>query len=304
MTLHQLKVFLAVARHSSITKASHQLHISEPSVYQQIKSLQTNFGRGLYRRVGRGIELTPEGKAFVTQATEVLRKADELERQFTKAPVATETESVVIGGSHVLSESVLADLWVAFKSRRPDVQVHFRTKSSPFIERLVMNGKVDLGLITNATSTSQLIVEPFRQEEMVVIVSRQHPLARQHSLTLPELARVPLIVRGRKKSSSQQILDEVEQQGFQLNILMKCDSPQGVKVAVARGLGLGLLYRNHVDQEIKTGELKILQVPDLKKYIQSFIIYKAGEPLLPAAKELLELLRQSRGNQNSKDHAA
>jgi DNA-binding transcriptional LysR family regulator len=73
---------------------------------------------------------------------------------------------------------------------------------------------------------------------------------------------------------------------------------------VARGLGLGLLYRSHVEQEIKTGELKILQVPDLKKYIQSFIIYKAGETLLPAAKEFLELLQQSRNNQKPKDHAA
>jgi DNA-binding transcriptional LysR family regulator len=294
MTLHQLKVFLAVAKHSSITKASQELHISEPSVYQQVKLLQNNFGRSFYTRVGRGIELTTEGRAFFTKATEVLRKADELERQFTEGSLLTETESIVIGGSQVLSASVLANLLVAFKSRRPDVQLHFRTESSPIIERLVISNKVDFGLITNATSTSQLIIEPFRQEEMVVIISRQHPLARQHSLALRELARGPLIIRGRKKSSSQQILDDVKRQGFQLNIFMKCDSPQGVKVAVARGLGLGLLYRNHVEQEIKRGELKIIQVPDLKKYIQSFIIYKAGKPLLPAAQELLELLRQSR----------
>jgi DNA-binding transcriptional LysR family regulator len=300
MTLHQLKVFLAVANHSSITKASQELHISEPSVYQQVKLLQNNFGRCFYRRVGRGIELTTEGRAFFTQASEVLRKADELERQFTTGSVLTEKECIVVGGSHVLSASILVNLLVTFKSRRPDVQVHFRTKSSPFIERLVANDKVDLGLITNATSNSQLIVEPFRQEEMVVIVSRQHPLARQHSLTLRELARGPLIIRGRNKSSSQQILDDVRQQGFQLNIFMKCDSAQGVKVAVARGLGLGLLYRSHIEQEIKTGELKIIQVPDLKKYIQSFIIYKAGKTLLPATQELLELLRQSRHGKPTK----
>jgi DNA-binding transcriptional LysR family regulator len=300
MTLHQLKVFLAVANHSSITKASQELHISEPSVYQQVKLLQNNFGRSFYRRVGRGIELTTEGRAFFTQASEVLRKADELERQFTTGSVLTEKECIVVGGSHVLSASILVNLLVTFKSRRPDVQVHFRTKSSPFIERLVANDKVDLGLITNATSNSQLIVEPFRQEAMVVIVSRQHPLARQRSLTLRELARGPLIIRGRNKSSSQQILDDVRQQGFQLNIFMKCDSPQGVKVAVARGLGLGLLYRSHVKQEVKTGQLKIIQVPDLKKYIQSFIIYKAGKPLLPAAQELLELLRQCRHGKPTK----
>ena len=64
MTLHQLKVFLAVSRHSSITKASQELHISEPSVHQQVKSLQMNFSRNLYHKVGRVIEITSDGRAF------------------------------------------------------------------------------------------------------------------------------------------------------------------------------------------------------------------------------------------------
>jgi DNA-binding transcriptional LysR family regulator len=77
-------------------------------------------------------------------------------------------------------------------------------------------------------------------------------------------------------------------------MFMKCDSAQAVKVAVARGLGLGILYRNHVEQEIKTGELKVIEVPALKKDIQSFIIYKVEKPLLLAIQDLLELVRQSR----------
>src|SRR5688500_11286075 len=80
---------------------------------------------------------------------------------------------------------------------------------------------------------------------------------------------------------------------------MKCDSPQGVKVAVASGLGLGRLYRNNDDQKIKTGELKVIQVPKLKKHIQSFIIYRARKPLLPVAQEFLKLLRQSRDKQEN-----
>jgi DNA-binding transcriptional LysR family regulator len=75
---------------------------------------------------------------------------------------------------------------------------------------------------------------------------------------------------------------------------MKCDSAQGVKVAVGQGLGIGLLYRSHVEKEIRTGELKALNVTGLKKHVQSFIIYRAERPISPAAREFLELLRQSR----------
>src|ERR1044071_5035562 len=128
---------------------------------------------------------------------------------------------------------------------------------------------------------------------MVVIVSKQHALSKKRKLTMAELAQAPLIVRTRRNSSSKQILGEVERHGFELNVLMKCDSAQGVKVAVARGLGVGLLYRSHVEQEIRRGELKVLSVPGLKTHIQSFIIYKAERPISSAAHEFLELLRQS-----------
>jgi LysR family transcriptional regulator, low CO2-responsive transcriptional regulator len=294
MTLHQLRVFLAVARHSSITKASHELHISEPSVHQQVKSLQMNFSRSLYHKVGRGIEITSDGRAFSTKASEILRKADELERHFGQTLTARRPRNLAVGGSHVLSASILAPIVATFESRHSDVQVEFKTKSSQFVERLVWADKIDLGLVTNATPSSLLIMEPFRYEEMVAIISRRHALSRKRQLTMAELAQVPLIIRTRRKSSSNQILEEIEQHGLELNVVMKCDSAQAVKVAVTRGLGIGFLYRSHVEQEIRTGELKVLNVTGLRKHVQSFIIYKAGRPLSPAAQECLELLRRSR----------
>jgi DNA-binding transcriptional LysR family regulator len=300
MTLHQLKIFLAVAKYSSITRASRELHISEPSVYQQLKSLQMSLSPSLYKKIGRGIEITSDGRDFAEGAAEILRKAEELSSRFRVSRPSDGREYIVVGGSHVLSATILAPLLVSFKNKNPDVEVYFRTKSSPFIERLVMSGKIDIGLVTNATSSPQLIVEPFRHEEMVVVISKRHSLAGKRELSIAELARAPLIIRSRKQSSSQQILDEVQEQGFQLNIAMKCDSAQSVKVAVVQGLGLGLLNRIHVEQEVKAGELKIVDVPGLKKYIQSFIIYKAERSHSPAARKLLELLRQCRQTERSR----
>lgn len=302
VTLHQLKIFLAVAKHSSITKASEELNISGPSVYQQVKSLKLNFSRSLYRKMGRVIEITSDGRAFSAKAAEILRKAEELERQFGEPPVETRARHLAVGGSHVLSASVLAPVVATFKTRYPDVEIEFRTKSGPFIERLVLAEKVDLGLVTNLSFSPLLIVEPFRYEEMVVIVSKQNALSKKRKLTMAELAQAPLIVRTRRNSSpSRQIMGELEQHGFEFNVLMKCDSAQGVKAAVAKGLGIGLLYRSHVEQEIRTGELKVLTVTGLKTQVQSSIIYKAERPISSAAHEFLKLLRQFR---EPKQHGA
>jgi DNA-binding transcriptional LysR family regulator len=251
-----------------------------------------NLSRSLYQKVGRAIEITSDGRAFSAKASEILRKAEELERQFGQSRIASSSRHLTVGGSHVLSASILAPIVATFKTRYPDVQIEFRTKSSQFVERLVLAEKVDLGLVTNVSSSPLLIVEPFRYEEMVIIVSKQHALSKKRQLTMAELAQASLIVRTRRNSSpSKQILGELEQHGFELNVLMKCDSAQGVKVAVAKGLGVGLLYRSHVEQEVRRGELKVLNVPGLTKRIQSFIIYKAEKPISPTARDLL---RQSR----------
>jgi len=253
-----------------------------------------NFSRRLYQKVGRLIEITSEGRVFSAKATEILRKSEELERQFSDTPAANCPGYLAVGGTHFLSASVLAPIVKTFKTRNANVEIELRTKGGPFIERLVLGGKIDIGMVVSVSSPSLLTVEPFRHEEMVAIVSKQHALAKKQKLTMAELAQAPLIVRTRRNCSSNQILGEVVQHGFELNVVVKCDSAEGVKVAVVQGLGVGLLYRSHVEQEIRKGKLKVLNVPGLKQHIQSFIIYKAERPISPVAREFLELLRQSR----------
>jgi LysR family transcriptional regulator, glycine cleavage system transcriptional activator len=82
MTLHQLKVFQAVSQHLNITKASKELRISQPSVFQQVKFLEDSYGTKLYRKTGRGIELTEEGRLFRLEVEEILRRVDSLEKKF------------------------------------------------------------------------------------------------------------------------------------------------------------------------------------------------------------------------------
>ena len=112
-------------------------------------------------------------------------------------------------------------------------------------------------------------------------------------MLIAEIARAPLIIRERRKSASRQLLDQVESHGFHLNILMKCDTANAVKYAVMSGLGLGLIYRDHVQNEIKTNKLTVIKVHGLKETtFQSFIAYKPTPPQTPIATEFLELLRR------------
>ena len=271
MTLHQLKLFDAVTKHLSFTKAARELHISQPSVYQQIKALEESCAKKLYVKIGRGIALTSEGLDLCSGAREILLRMRALEAHFRgSAPGA---ESFAVGGCHALSASVLPTLLARYKRNHPGVKVSLTTKSSAVIEQLVIDGKIDVGIITNPTHSSFLTITPYRRETMVITVASRHALARKKELTLSELAKGPLIIRERKKSTSREILDQLEEKGYELNILMICDSAQPVKYATMMGQGIGIIYKDHVAREIRNGELKVLKVNGLKRSrFQSYII--------------------------------
>jgi DNA-binding transcriptional LysR family regulator len=164
LTLHQLKVFETVARYLSITKASKELQVSQPSVFQQVKFLEDSCGVKLYRKIGRGIELTREGQSFQTDVGDILIRIDKLMQKFGAAESRTKLSSLIIGGSHAVSVSILLSIIAAFKKSHPQVRVTVRTGSSPRIERFILNSKVEIGVITNPSKSADLEVEPYRKE--------------------------------------------------------------------------------------------------------------------------------------------
>lgn len=301
MTLHQLKIFQVVSQHRNITKASKALRISQPSVFKQVKSLEESYKTKLYKKVGRGIELTEQGQLFQREVEEILRRVDRLEKNFGRHSPEPSAGRLLIGASHGPSASLIPSLLASFKKTHPLVQVALRTKDSLGIERLLTESDgVEIGVVTNLSQmadSARLHIEPCRAEEIVFFVSTRHALVRRRRVALAELAHLPLIVKQRSQSKTLELLKQIEQQGFELNVFMECESAEAVKLAVMKNLGVGVLYRDHLRAEVRRGDLKILSIPDLRPTaIESFIIYNKSQPLSPNAQEFLGLLRKSKHN--------
>ena len=296
MTLNQLKVFEAVSKYLNITRASEALHVSEPSVFQQVRSLEETYGIKLYRKIGRGIELTREGLLFQADVREILLRIGRLGRKSDFVPSTAGTGLLVVGGTSGPSATLLPSLAGVFKKNHPLVRIKLRTDSSLVIESFVLKSQVEIGIITKPSDSPLLEVEPYREEKLVAFVSAKHPLAQKKKLTLADFARGPLIVRKKGgESKAWEILAQLERQGYKPNILMECESGETVKVATMKGLGLGVLWRDHVKAEIKRGDVRILEIPELGTMeAQTFIVYHKERPLSPSAQDFLDLLHQSR----------
>jgi DNA-binding transcriptional LysR family regulator len=298
--LHQLRIFDVVSRHLNITKASAELHISQPAVFQQIKSLEDSCGFKLYSKVGRGIALTFEGEKLRAEAREILERMDRLERKLGPIRRLSETVPLKVGGSHVPSKSILPVCLAAFKQNHPLLRVTLQTASSQNIEHLVQNSELDIAVITHPSHSSDLEYAPFRHERIVLFVSGHHPFTRKKALSLGDVAMEPLIVhRGIHRGTGEitlNILKCIEDQGRKPNILMECSSGEAVKAAVIGGAGIGILMEGHLRDGIRRREVKILRIRDLKELtISSFIIYQKGKTLSDNSQNFFNLLRKSSG---------
>jgi len=292
MTLHQIRIFVAVSKHLNVTRASQELHVTQPSVSRQLRLLAEECGVGLYRVTSRGVELTEEGRLLLSNVQPILFQVERIGEIFRRRKKST---VLSIGGSHSPSLSLLPLLSAAFKKSHPEAQIVIRTDGSRAVEQFLLNSEVEMAVITNPSRFLSLIYEPCRRERLVVCASAKHPLAKKQRMTREELARAPLVI-GRRGAAefahAEEILRRLEELGDRPDIVMQCDSSQAMRAALKAGVGLGIVDRDLVEPDLRRRELKIIRVATLEMEADSFVVYPRERALSPMAREFLDLLRQ------------
>jgi DNA-binding transcriptional LysR family regulator len=289
MTLHQLRIFESVARHLSVTRASQELHMSQPAVSQQLKLLEQQCETRFVVRIGQGMELTERGRAFLDAIRPIVAQVGDVESTFKVKSNEKKSSFLTVGGSRSHSVTVLPEILRAFKQNHPWVQFALESNDSGTMEQHVLSAEVEIALINHPSSSDQIAYEPYKEMGIVAFALASSPFVGK-KITLTELFQIPLVVRRRSTT-----LRELLKQGYKPNIAVQCDVSEAVKAAVQRELGVGILYRETVEADLKSRDLKILHVPELEKIrTKSFIIYNKCKPLSGVAQDFLHALRESR----------
>jgi len=277
MTMDRFKVFAAAARYGRVTRASEELCITQPAVTKQLKALERDYSTNLYRRNGRGIELTEAGQVFLGKVKTILRNYDSLTHTSRAKRSVAKVETLTIGGTYSPSASLLPSLLARFKESHPAAALCLRTDNKVVIEGLVLNGNVDMAilLLTDVPPNSRLAIEPFCIEPLVAFVHPQHPLAKKLRITWEELGRFGFAIRKRVGGigATSRYVQDIRKQGVDLKVVMRCDTPDGVIEAVRNKLGVGLLFRGSVEDNIKRGEFKAIKLPGDGVGCTYYIVY-------------------------------
>lgn len=296
VTLNQFSSFAAVAKHLSVSKASAELRVSQPSISLQLKQLEDHHGQKLYRRTSKGVEITDAGQSFLRKIGPILEQVAELERELRQPESKSPRPALIVGGTFSASAVLLPGLLARFRALHPHAEMEFQTSTSEKLERLVARDAMQLAVTDRRPIVQGLDCESLRAEKVLVFARPDHPLAQRPSVDLSEVLSEPLIVRGGKgiSGATQHALKKLKEQGRTVRIGMVCDGPAAIKAAVRQNMGIGIAFTDSIKLEIEAGEFGVLKVKDFEIQAESFVVYANNRSLPALAREFLELLREVR----------
>jgi DNA-binding transcriptional LysR family regulator len=301
MTLHQFTIFAAVANCRNLTNASQKLHITQSCVSKQMKLLQEEYGAKLYKRAAGGIELTNAGCWFLGRVVPILEQVRNLKKPLTHA-ISNEPDRLTVGGSHSPSALLLPLVLSRFKKLHPAIEIDCKTNNAVEIEHLVLTQDIEVAVTTRRPHSLRIVAEPFRREKIVMVVSKHHPLAHARAITLRNIGDTPLLIRtsaGSDGSAGQRLKAFSEENGININIGMRFDSPATMKEAIYQKIGIGIVYADVVKHNLRRGDFKEIKVSGLELEGKSYIVYLDDKPLSKAAADFVELLRSLRSKNRS-----
>jgi DNA-binding transcriptional LysR family regulator len=269
MADRRLQVFHAVAKQMSFTKAAETLFMTQPAVTFQIKQLEEHFNTRLFERGHGRIALTPAGEIVLEYAERILSLSAELETRLREM-TGRLSGPLLIGASTTIAEFLLPRVLGEFKSLHPEVQPKLVVANSEAIENRVAEHTLDIGLIEAPSHLPSLLTEMCCEDELQVIVSPQHPLAKARSVTPKQLVAYPYVSR-ESGSGTREFTDLYFRKAgvnpTELSVVMELGSPEALKGVVETGLGFAILSKATVAKEQKLGEL--VAVPLTPKLLRS-----------------------------------
>ncbi len=293
MDLHQLKTFVAVARERSITRASEQLHLSQPAVSAQIKALEDELGLVLFERTPRGMSLTSEGERILAKSERALAAQQELMAEATriKGRVAGKLQ-VGVGGSS--NKEAIGYLVTSLAERYPDVEVGLKHGSSQEVLAGLRNGSIDAAYYNEADvpgpDLEVLEVSQFR----IHVAAAPGLISLTSPLDWRALAEQPWIYPTTSTCCSHAAEALFKQQQFRPRRVISVDRGSVTRSLIASGLGLGLLHADAAQAAAARGEVELLHEMERPvRILFAVLVSRAQDPLVAAASSIVRDVARS-----------
>jgi len=288
LTLRQIEVFNAVAKHQNYTRAAEDLHLSQPAVSMQIRQLEEGIGLPLFEQIGKQMHLTDAGDQMYIFGREIAGLLDEAETVFEGIKGVrhgTLTISVATTASHFATR-----LLAEFSKQHEGITISLDVTNREALRRQLENNEPDLVIMGQPPEGMDVEADAFMENPLVMIAPANHPLTELKQIPLSHFENESFVVRelgSGTRGATQRFFDE---HGVAFNTAIEMTSNEAIKQAVEAGLGLGIVSIHTLELELETGRLSILDVEDFPIIRHWYVLQRKGKRLSPAAQAFKEFV--------------
>lgn len=291
MQVESFKVFRDLVETQSFSKAAQLNYITQSAVSQQVRAMEERFGIPLIERTSKKFGLTREGQMLYQASRHLIQLYEGLQHQFQELRgVISGTIRVATVYSIGLHE--LPPYLKAFLREYPQVNVHIEYRRSNQVYEDILQGTVDIGLVAYPASRKNIKNEPFRRDKLVLICAPENPLGKTASVRLAEVAKSKFIAFESDIPTRKAVDRIFRERGLETRAVMEFDNVETVKRAVEIDAGVSIVPRTTVEQEVRNGTLKAIELSGGDFHRPLGILYRNGRILSPALKKFLETLRR------------
>ncbi|WP_274649634.1 LysR substrate-binding domain-containing protein [Paenibacillus humicola] len=294
-TLQQLKILVLIEEHKKLTIVAERLGIKQPSVTFHMKNLEQQTGAQLFIYKHRMVLLTEEGKALLHYASRIVAWAEEAE-QVLSGYAKFKLGKIIIGSSNTPATYILPKLLGKMREAYPDMQMVLQVKNAPQIVDMAKKFEVDFGIVAdNKIDDPDLVVTSLEDDELGLVLYPGHPLADAGRIDPESLLRNEHWILREQDSSSRRMMDAwAGQYPAERKTGIELGTTEAIKRAVMNRLGISMLSRLAVKDEVESGQLiyKSLDSKTLSRSI--FLIYNKNRFLTPISKEFVDIYRNMR----------
>lgn len=291
MTFRQLRLFLALAEHRSITAAARACHVTQPTVSMQLKELADAVGLPLYEQIGKRLYLTAAGEHLAQTARAMADEWAAFEQRIDamKGLTRGRLRLAVVSTAKYFVPRLLG----SFCASHPDVDISLEVLNRDGVVARLKENLDDLYIMSMPPEHIELERHAFLPNPLVVVAPESHPLADKKKIALDALRAERFIMRERGSGTRLACDSHFAQQGFVPHVRLELGSNEAIKQAVAGGMGIAVLSRHALALHLVEDQLAILDVQGFPLLSNWWTLYPHGKRLSPVATVFLEHIERT-----------
>ena len=280
VTLRQLRIFEAAARHLHFGRAARELHLTQPAVSIQLKQLETQAGMPLFEHMGRRVHLTAAGAELATHARAIIARLREAEDAIAglRGSGGGELHLAVTSTAKYFAPKLLAE----YRRLHPQVKVRLSVSNREAVVRELSENTVDLAVMGRAPRGLDTVATAFARHPLAIVAAPEHPLARRRRIELAQLGADTFLIRERGSGTRHAMEQMFSEEGFTPVETIEMSSNETIKQAVMAGMGVSFLSLHTAGLELATGRLCVLRVAGTPVMRDWFVIHRARKRLSSA----------------------